>query len=344
MDRIKVNLVFKPGIPSARKKGGGDQTACLMLYSALKRRDDVEVFLNGTTKEEPFDIIHFHSLGDVFFRYTKKEYQDRIIFTAHVIPDTMIGSAVLADKWKGIFSQYLLLVYNQARAVIAVSPFEAEKLKEMGVKSEIVVISNGIDLRKFKKNEELRIKTRKEYEVKDEETVLLSVGHIIKRKGFDTFVRMAERFPEYKFVWVGDIPFSFFSEGFTEAKKIKENPPKNLILTGGKSHEELPRFYNMADIFFFPSRQENFSVAVLEAASCGLPLLLRDLPEHKEPFSDSYIAGEEENFEEKIKLLAENKELREEYSRRALELAKKYDIDRIAEETVKLYRRILEKS
>ncbi|MEN2983794.1 MAG: glycosyltransferase family 4 protein [Dictyoglomaceae bacterium] len=344
MGRIRVNLIFKPGIPSARKKGGGDQTACLMLYSALKRRNDVEVFLNGTTKEEPFDIIHFHSFGDVFFRYARKEYQDRIIFTAHVIPDTMIGSAILADKWKGVFSQYLLLIYNQARVVIAVSPFEAEKLREMGVKSEIVVIPNGIDLREFKKDKELRIKTRKEYGIEDEEIVFLSVGHLIKRKGFDTFVKMAEKFPEYRFVWVGDIPFSFLSGGFAEVKRIKENPPKNLIFTGGKPHEELPKFYNMADIFFFPSRQENFSVAVLEAASCGLPLLLRDLPEYKEPLADSYIAGNEENFEEKIRLLAENEELREEYSKRALELAKKYDVDRIAEETVRLYKRILEKS
>ncbi len=342
MGRIRVNLVFKPGIPSARRKGGGDQTACFMLYSALKRRGDIEVFLNGSKKDEPFDIIHFHSFGDIFFRYAKKEYQDRIIFTAHVIPDTMIGSAILADKWKGVFTQYLLLFYNQARVVIAVSPLEAEKLKEIGVKSEIVVIPNGIDIRKFRRDEELRIKARGEYKIKEEEIVFLSVGHLIKRKGFDTFVKIAEKFPQHKFVWVGDIPFSFLSGGFAEAKKIKENPPENLILPGGMPHEELPKFYNMADVFFFPSHQENFSVAVLEAASCGLPLLLRDLPEYKEPLFDSYIAGDEESFEEKIKLLIENRDLREEYSRRALELAKKYDIDRIAEETVKLYRRILE--
>lgn len=35
--KIKVNIIFKPGIPSARTKGGGDQTACKMLYEALKK-------------------------------------------------------------------------------------------------------------------------------------------------------------------------------------------------------------------------------------------------------------------------------------------------------------------
>lgn len=339
--KIKVNIIFKPGIPSARTKGGGDQTACKMLYEALKKRNDIEVYYNGPIKEGPYDILHFHSLGDVFFKYLKKENKSKIVFTAHVIADTMLGSALLAEKWKGLFSQYLLLFYNQADVVIAVSPLEVEKLKEMGVKTKIVFIPNGVDLSLFKKDENLRRNTREEFNIKEDDIVLLSVGHMIKRKGFDTFAKMAERLPQYKFVWVGGIPFSFLSGGYSEIKKIIKNPPENLILPGPCPHDELNKFYNMADIFFFPSRQENFSIAVLEASAVGLPLLLRDLEEYKEPLSPYYMAGTEETFQEKIQLLAENKDLREEYSKKALKIAEKYNIERVADETVKVYKEIL---
>uniref|UniRef100_A0A7V3ZJI5 Glycosyltransferase family 1 protein n=1 Tax=Dictyoglomus thermophilum TaxID=14 RepID=A0A7V3ZJI5_DICTH len=339
--KIKVNLLFKPGIPSARKKGGGDQTACKMLYEALKKRNDVEVYYNGTLKEGPYDILHFHSLGDVFFKYAKQSSDSKIVFTAHVIADTMLGSAILAERWKSLFAQYLLLFYNQADAVIAVSPLEVEKLKEMGVKSEIIFIPNGIDLSLFKKDEKLRKEMRKAFSISDNEIVLLSVGHIIKRKGFDTFAKVAEALPQYKFVWVGGIPFSFFSGGYGEIKKILKDPPPNLILPGPIPHEELNKFYNMADIFFFPSRQENFSIAVLEASAVGLPLLLRDIEEYKAPLSPHYVPWNENDVIQKIIQLAEDKSLREEYSKRATEIAKTYNIEKTTEATVNLYKKLL---
>jgi 1,2-diacylglycerol-3-alpha-glucose alpha-1,2-galactosyltransferase len=341
MRKIKVNLIFKPGIPSARKKGGGDQTSCKMLYNALNKRDDVEAFFNAKLKDGPFDIIHFHSLGDVFWKFVE-DYSNRIIYTAHVIPETMVGSAILADKWKPILTQYLLFFYNQARVVIAVSPYEKKILEEIGVKTKIVYIPNGIDIEKFKPIPEIRRKMREEFNLNKNDIAILSVGHVIKRKGFDTFVKTAMALPKYKFFWIGGIPFSILSSGYSEAKKILENPPKNLYFLGPHPHDELPKFYNMADIFFFPSRQENFSIAVLEAASCGLPLILRNLEEYIEPFSPNYISFDnEEDAIEKVEKLCEDAKLREEYSKKSIGIAHKYDINRVAEETVKVYKEVI---
>ncbi|MGB9857792.1 MAG: glycosyltransferase family 4 protein [Dictyoglomaceae bacterium] len=341
MRKLRVNLIFKPGIPSARKKGGGDQTACKMLYEALKRREDVEVFFNAKPEDGPFDVIHFHSLSDFLGEY-KSKYPEKIIYTAHIIPDTLNGSTSFSEIWKPIYSQYLLLLYNRAKVVIAVSPYEKIKLEEMGVKSKIVYIPNGVDLRTFKPDPEIRKIMREKFNIKDDDIVILSVGQTIKRKGFDSFAKVAKELSEYKFFWVGGIPFSILSSGYSEVKRIKTNPPPNLFLIGPQPHDEIHKFYNMADIFFFPSRQENFSIAVLEASSCGLPLLLRDLPEYREPLSPFYIPSKEEDFVKNLKILAENPQLRKEYSEKALKLAWKYDIDRVAEETVKIYKEVVE--
>ncbi|PMQ00692.1 MAG: glycosyl transferase family 1, partial [Dictyoglomus sp. NZ13-RE01] len=249
MRKIKVNIIFKPGIPSARKKGGGDQTACKMLYSALQKRDDVEVYYNANLKDGPFDIIHFHSLGNSFFKFLKTH--ENIIITAHVIPDTMIGSAILAERWKNIFTQYLLLFYNSAKIVIAVSPSEKAKLEEMGVTSKVIYIPNGIDTEKFRVDLKVRKMMRELYNIKENEIVIICSGHTIKRKGFDSFVKVAKSLPQYKFFWIGGIPFSFLSSGYSEVKRVQASPPPNLFLPGPQPHEEIYKFYNMADIFFF---------------------------------------------------------------------------------------------
>ncbi|PMQ00691.1 MAG: glycosyl transferase family 1, partial [Dictyoglomus sp. NZ13-RE01] len=146
---------------------------------------------------------------------------------------------------------------------------------------------------------------------------------------------------QYKFFWIGGIPFSFLSSGYSEVKRVQASPPPNLFLPGPQPHEEIYKFYNMADIFFFPSRQELFPMAPIEAASCGLPLLLRNLKEYEDIFFDSYIPSTEEDFVNKIVELAENYDLRMKMSQKAIALANTYDINKIADQTVKVYRNIL---
>ena len=47
----------------------------------------------------------------------------------------------------------------------------------------------------------------------------------------------------------------------------------NIILTSKKGKEEIARLLNQSNVFVLPSRNENFSVAVLEALACGLPVV-----------------------------------------------------------------------
>ena len=48
---------------------------------------------------------------------------------------------------------------------------------------------------------------------------------------------------------------------------------KNTSLKIGLTSEQMPDFYRQNDIMFFPTKYEGFSMAALEALSCGLPLI-----------------------------------------------------------------------
>ena len=48
-------------------------------------------------------------------------------------------------------------------------------------------------------------------------------------------------------------------------------------------------YYHSADALPCPSHGEIASMVIIEAAACGLPLILRDLPEYQELYNGSYI-------------------------------------------------------
>uniref|UniRef100_A0A7V3ZIV4 Glycosyltransferase family 1 protein n=1 Tax=Dictyoglomus thermophilum TaxID=14 RepID=A0A7V3ZIV4_DICTH len=337
-NKITVNIVSEA--QAWEVKGQGVYTATLVLTEALKKRDDVEVFLNANGL---FDIAHLHTPGP--YAISKGLLTGRrLVISAHVVPESVLGSFILSNLWLPLFTSYLVRYYNLADMVVAVSPKVKEELEEIGVKAPIVFVPNPVNLERFYKSQELRMEGRRRLGLSEEDFVAICSGQIQPRKGVDTFLEIANSLPFIKFVWVGGQPFSVLTAGYIEMnEKIKKAPP-NVIFTGLIPYEEMPIYLNAADIFFFPSYQENFPMAVLEAASCGLPLLLRDNPEYREPYRDWYIpAKNDEEFKNYILKLYQDLSFREEYQKRALRLAKEYNAENVANMMVEVYKEILNK-
>jgi len=337
-NKITVNIVSEA--QAWEVKGQGVYTATLVLTEALKKRDDVEVFLNANGL---FDIAHLHTPGP--YAISKGLLTGRrLVISAHVVPESVLGSFILSNLWLPLFTSYLVRYYNLADMVVAVSPKVKEELEEIGVKAPIVFVPNPVNLERFYKSQELRMEGRRRLGLSEEDFVAICSGQIQPRKGVDTFLEVANSLPFIKFVWVGGQPFSVLTAGYIEMnEKIKKAPP-NVIFTGLIPYEEMPIYLNAADIFFFPSYQENFPMAVLEAASCGLPLLLRDNPEYREPYRDWYIpAKNDEEFKNYILKLYQDLSFREEYQKRALRLAKEYNAENVANMMVEVYKEILNK-
>lgn len=101
--------------------------------------------------------------------------------------------------------------------------------------------------------------------------VVLSVGEVNKNKNHELGIRalaqLKETIPQLFYVIVG-------RGGSMEAlKKLAANlgVEKQVIFTGYRS--DVPSFYHMADLFFFPSHREGLSVALMEAMASGLPVV-----------------------------------------------------------------------
>jgi glycosyltransferase involved in cell wall biosynthesis len=114
-------------------------------------------------------------------------------------------------------------------------------------------------------------KLRKSLGIPLDAFVVLSVGEVNKNKnhelGIRAIARLKDTIPQLFYVIVGR------GSSMEALKKLSANlgVEKQVIFTGYRS--DVPSFYHMADLFFFPSHREGLSVALMEAMASGLPVV-----------------------------------------------------------------------
>jgi len=334
MKNLTVNMISET---EYFPKAHGVHSAYWNMVEMLRRKG-IKVLINSRQKA---DVTHVQTIGP--FSLYKLLTSKPTVISAHIIPDSFPGSLVGTKYWLPLSKGYLRFFYNRADLVLAVSPQVKTDLEGMGVRKPIEVMPNPIDTSLFRPEGSLREAARKRLGFKKGDFVALGVGQIQPRKGIATFLKTAEKLPEVKFLWVGSRPFKKLTAGEDEIQKLLKDPPRNFTLFGGGSvpYEEMPSFYNAADIFFFPSYQENFGMVVVEAAAVGLPLLLRNLPVYK-IFEGGYIAFEEEPTDA-IGRLRGDKEFYKTWADKAKALSTRFNFDILGDDLIQLYQGVLHK-
>ncbi len=104
---------------------------------------------------------------------------------------------------------------------------------------------------------------------------------MVKRKGQDMLVKawpaVVARFPEARLLLVGDGP----DRARVERLAARADVLSSVIFTGSLPWSEVPKYVDAADVFAMPCRTrllglepEAFGIVFLEAAACGLPLIV----------------------------------------------------------------------
>lgn len=223
-----------------------------------------------------YDIIHINTVfpSSVLELKKAKKLNKKIIFHAHSTQEDFRGSFIGSDFIAPFYKKWLMYLYSQADMIITPTPYSKRLLEGYGLKQKIYAISNGISLEDYNPTQQ-QIHSFKEYFHLNDEKVIISVGWLFERKGFDTFVEVARELPEYKFIWFGDIELSMPT---TKIRKLLKELPDNIILPGYVSGDVIKGAYGYADVFFFPSREETEGIVVLEALACKNNIVLRDIP------------------------------------------------------------------
>ncbi|MFZ5944823.1 MAG: glycosyltransferase family 4 protein [Bacillota bacterium] len=167
---------------------------------------------------------------------------------------------------KNIFWEYTQWFHNQCLVNYAPSQDTIGVLQEKGIKN-IELWSRGVDTELYnpgKRKEKLR-----QVWNASGKTVLLYVGRLSPEKNLQLLINCYRMLQtrlgdSIHLVITGDGPL---------LHSLRQESIPNATFTGYKTGEELAEIYASADVFVFPSSTETFGNVVLEAMSCGLPVI-----------------------------------------------------------------------
>ena len=155
-----------------------------------------------------------------------------------------------------------------------------------------------------------RTALRQKFSVKDDQYVLLSVGELSKRKNHQAVIRSLPSLPStvhYYLCGCGSLEEEL--KELTSSLGISDR----VHFLGFRS--DVADFYNMADIFMFPSLQEGLPVSVMEAMANGLPVICSDIRGNADLINDGkggYLVDSNDSvaYGEKISALISDSQLR----------------------------------
>lgn len=328
---VKVCIYLEAGYSSMWS--GGIRRAHENQIKALKTAG-VQI---TTDPSEPFDILHLHSVGPISL-YLTERYSGRrpLVIHSHTTAEDFANSFRMSDHLAPYLGRYLRFFYGKADMLIAPSSYARDVLQRYELDPPIEVVSNGVDIRRFSPTRRKRLIGRARHGL--EGIVPFSVGQVFLRKGVDLFCDVGRLLPEFTLAWFGRIHKAVK----LETLRVIDSAPENVRFTGYV--EDVIEAYAAGDIFFFPSAVENEGIAVLEAAACGKPIVLRDA----ECFAGRFQHGVNclkgntpEEFAALIRRIATEPPLAASLSEGALELARNHSLELVGQRLRDIYRRLM---
>lgn len=334
-------------LSSAEKvKGQGVASAYRELVNLLEERytNEIDMKINSFEKS---DITHYHTVDFRFFLSTffKKKRGVRVGYV-HFLPETMEGSLKLPWIARVVFYKYLISFYKRMDEIVVVNPSFIPKLTAYDIPEEkIHYIPNFVSKKTFFPISTAEKKlAREKYGIPADKFTVIGIGQVQHRKGVLDFIEVAKQLPHIHFVWAGGFSFGKITSGYEELKKIYDNPPANVKFIGIVDRSEMNACINMADLFFMPSYNELFPMAILEAMSADVPILLRNLELYEEILTGYYVKEvDNPGFIRAIERLEHDTDYYNEMLQAAKEGATYYSEDRLAKIWFAFYQGLLTK-
>lgn len=324
---MRVNI-FAEDFLNLKYLGCG--TAAKTLYRQLASMPDMEVSWNSRGRD--FDIVHYHTFGPVSLM--SRKYSKGIkILTAHVTPRLNEGGLAFSKY----FTPYYPYSYRKFDHIITLVDWCRSEVREIAPDVPTTTIPNGVDRDYFKRDEGKRKSFRERYKIPDGEKVVLAVGQQTPRKGIYDFLELSKMHPEMHWVWVGGFPAGPFSKDRLKIERMKKKCKDNVIFTGFVP--DIAEAYSGADVFLMPSYSEMFVLVILEALSCGLPVVARGIPEFEDIFGGAVQFFN--NVAEAWERIADDESLKQ-YSAGSRGFTEQYDIKKVARMHYNLYRKLIE--
>jgi glycosyltransferase involved in cell wall biosynthesis len=234
-------------------------------------------FLNNLLRTEAFDLCHANmTLPAGLNAWVVRKTMPYIV--------SLQGSDVpgysrrfsLAYK---VLTPIICKIWRDSRGVISNSAGLRDLALRAAPQQPIAVMPNGVDRKLF---------TPEENTVEEPEKLrVICVGRLIERKGvwelLEAMPRVLRSIPNAHL----DLAGGGILERPLREKLERDGLRDHVTLHGNVPHAQLPMLLHGASLFALPSHAEGMSNALLEAISCGLPVVITDTGGTRELFEDN---------------------------------------------------------
>ncbi len=209
---------------------------------------------------------------------------------------------------------------NQLSGIICVSEWTKHLMIENGFITEgfterMVVCPNAVNQNVFHTGDQKN--ARKDLNLPDNDFIALFVGSFNENKGVLRVAEAIEKIPEVKVVFLG--------QGALQPRC------SGMLYSGKCDNQTVAKYMQAADCLVLPTRSEGCCNAILEALSCGLPVISSDLPFNDGILDDNNSIRINPNRVDEISTalsqLVHNERLREQLTVGAVASSKAFDIN-----------------
>ena len=290
-----------------------------------------------------FDIIHAQGIWMPIYNEMVK------ICRKHGIPYVMTPRGALEPwclehkKWK---KKLAMMLYQKkdlqnATAILTTADMEAQHLRDLGIKTPLAVIPNGIDVTEYQ--------CRPADYLPNVKKQIVFLSRIHQKKGIEILINVWEKmradFPDWNVVIAGNGEEVYIEllKGVISSKGLSDVVEIIPPIFGEAKH----KLYMESSLFVLPTYSENFGMVIAEALACGVPVVTTNGTPWQE-LNDEKIGWcvdlSEENIEKAIReaLALPAEELSAMGQKGSKHINDNYLYTSVAKKNIELYKWILE--
>lgn len=334
----KIHFVFNEG--ATPLNGRLPRVAAVPYANRILEFQWSQLKLPRVLKKHNFEV--YHSLKHVgpIFTDTKTVYRVPAV-------GQFLGNYPMQKLDHLYWNQVAGTAYRNADLLIAVSDYVAKGLIDhLKIPSErVVTVNNGVDPI-FRQLDAHEVDSSVWHRHGVADNFILCVGNLLPVKNFATainaYAQLARRNDLPQLVLAGGMKSPHANE--LQQLVASHRLENRVIFLGYTPTSELVHLYNGATMLVHPSLHEGFSFTILEAMSCGLPILASNTTSIPEAAGEAAlyhdVPTDSDNLAENIRRVLDDVQLKSRLSKEALRRAPEFTWRKCVLKTIQAYDRL----